>query len=116
MLLTVNQIASYVSHSVTQNGVVKLTFKARYDDITSSMKLLQMLATDIGIKVKSPVSDTVKSIGTFKIAGITFNASGQSTLKFASLSDAIEFDAINELITKQEFRVKYTCHIDDEEQ
>lgn len=115
MLLTVNQVVSYASHSVTQNGIVKLTLKARFDEITSSMKLLQMLTTDIGIKVKSPASDAIKSLGTFKISGVSFNASGQSILKFTSLNDAVEFDAINELITTQEFRVKYTCHVDDEE-
>lgn len=116
MLLKVNQVVNYVSHNVTQNGVVKLNFKAMFDELTHSMELLQMLTSDIGIKVKLPDTGEVKLIGTFKIAGINFTANGQSTIKLASINNAVEFDNINDLISPTPFRVQYTMHVNDEKE
>lgn len=109
---SVKQVVSYTSHTVTQNGVVKLTFKAKFDQIEGSKKLLDMLTMNIVVKARKPGANKINDIGVFKIAGISFNSGGISTIKFTSLETAVNLNEINDLITMDEFQIKYSTLVD----
>ena len=113
--VTVKEIVNYKGHSIKANGIVDLSFSAMYDEITNSIKCLQMLNNDISILAKLPDEKPIK-LGIFRINSINFDHDGESNLKFKSIDDAVELDNLSKIITNEKVQIKMDAEIDEEEE
>lgn len=113
MVVEVKQVLKYKGHSVKSNGSVDLSFTAMYDEITNSMKVLQMLNNDVSIVIKLPGEKPLK-LGMFRIKSVNFDGDGESTLKFNSIDQYVELNNINKIITSDSFKVKMVADVEEE--
>ena len=90
-------IATFAGLSIGANKVVTLKFKLRYDEIITSINLLQGLNNDITIKAKVDGSKE-KNLGVFGISGIPFDKDGNATVTFKSTVDNVEMENITSLM------------------
>lgn len=115
MKITISQVVEYKGHNVKQSGAVTLTLGAAYDEITDSIKLLQLINEDVSLKAKMPNQKPV-FVGTFKINGINFAKDGKSTIKLTSISEAVDTDNLSGIVTTGQFRVQYEGDIEAPEE
>lgn len=116
--VVVNQIVKYAGHNVKANGSVDLTFKAKYGELGKSVELLQLLnINDVKIKVKVPGMKTL-ALGSYLVRSVHIDGDGESVIKLNGLSDFIEMDNLNKLLTAEgdEFRVRYEAEVELEEE
>jgi hypothetical protein len=111
----VQTICKYGGHSITNNGSVNLTMKARYDELSQYIQLIQMLNNDVSIVVKHE-NDKAFKLGVFRIKEIKVDHDGEGILKFNSQSDFVEVDNLNLLVGEKDalFKVKYESEIEVE--
>lgn len=114
MKVTINQHVEYKGHNVKQSGAVTLTLLASYDSITESMRLLQLLNEDIGVKVKMPDKNPI-FVGTFMINGVNFAKDGKSTIKLASINTAVNTESLMEMVENGRFRIQYSGNVEEED-
>ena len=115
MLVKIKQVVNYSGHNVKTNGSIDLTFKAKYDELTNSMQLLQMLNNDVNIVTKIPGIKKPIPLGMFRVKSVNFDGDGESTLKFNSIVDNVEMNNINSIVCKEEFQVLLSADIELEE-
>ena len=108
MKLTVQSVATYKGHSLRENGNVDLTLKFRYDELVKTIQLMQM------ISAKLPDVKGLK-LGTFRIKHISIDDDGESVVKLNSLNDYVEVDNLNNLVTKEAFKVRFEAEIESEQ-
>lgn len=111
MNVRVKEVVVYGGHNVSANGSVNLTLKAQYSELSNSVMLLQMLNNDVSIRAKLPGEKPCK-LGIFRIKAINIDDDGESVLKFNGLSDYVEMNNLNGLVTADEFVVM--CEADVE--
>jgi hypothetical protein len=111
--IMVKAVVTYKGHSVSANGAVNLSMKAKYEELINSMQLLQMLNNDVAIVAKLPDSSPSK-LGMFRIKNVTFDGDGESVIKFDSISDYVDLEAIGKLIGSELFQVKFGAEIQEE--
>ena len=90
-------IATFSGLSVGANKVVTIKFKLRYDEIITSINLLQGLNNDITIHAKVE-GQKEKSLGVFNISGIPFDKDGNATVQFKSTVDNVEMENITSIL------------------
>lgn len=115
MEVVVKSVATYRGHSLKENGNVDLTLKFRYDELVETIQLAQMLNNDVKTVVKLPNSKPI-ALGLFRIKSINIDGDGESTLKLNSLSDFVEVNNLNNLVTKDAFQVRFTAEIESEDE
>lgn len=113
----VKEVVKYGGHSLSANGSVNFTLKARYSELTNTIKLMQMLNNDVNIKAKVPGGKPMK-LGMFRIKQIVIDGDGESIIKFNGLNDYIEMDNLNLLPLNsdenKEFVILMEAEIEDE--
>lgn len=114
MEIAIKMVANYKGHSVKTNGNVDLAFSAMYDQITKSIEVLQLLNTDVIITAKLPGTKPVK-LGSFNVKNVIFDNDGESILKFNTLTDFVEMNNINSIITQDSFQLKLEANVNVEE-
>ena len=97
----VREVVSYGGHSLSANGSVNLTLKAKYGELVNTIGTLQMLNNDIAIKSKLPGQKPM-ALGMFRLKSVAIDDDGDSTLKFNGLNDYVEMDNLNLLPTKRD--------------
>lgn len=115
MDISVKEIVSYKGHSIGANGNINVTFSAMYDQLTNSIQVLQLLNSDVKILAKLAGNKPV-SLGVFTIKSVNFNANGESTIKFVSLTDYVEIDNLNSIISQENFQIKMESKIEVEDE
>lgn len=114
----VKQVVTYGGHSITANGLVNLTFKAAYSELTGSVELLQMLNNDIAVMAK--INGKPLNLGLFRLKSIDIDSDGESKVKFSGNKDFVETDAVNEIPLNtddvKEFKVQYKATVEYEEE
>ena len=119
MNVKVKEIVKYGGHNLSANGSVNLTLRASYSELTSTIRLMQMLNNDVNIKAKIP-GEKVMKLGFFRIKDIRIDGDGESIIKFNGLNDYIEMDNLNLLPVKgsenEEFAVLMDAEIEIEEE
>lgn len=115
MLVKIKQVVNYSGHNVKTNGSIDLTFKAKYDELTNSMQVLQMLNNDVNITTKIPGVKKPIPLGMFRVKSVNFDGDGESTLKFNSIVDNVEMNNINSIVCKEEFQILLSADIELEE-
>lgn len=107
-------VAQYKGHSLNENGSVNLSFKFKYDQLVNVIQLTQMFSNDIIISVKMPEVNPLK-LGMFRLKGISIDGDGESTVKFNGLSDYVEVNNLNDIVTKDLFQVRFVADIESED-
>ena len=119
MEIKVKEVVRYGGHSLSANGSVNFTLKAQYSELSSSIKLMQMLNNDVNIKAKIPGGKAMK-LGIFRVKQIVVDGDGESVLKFNGLNDYIEMDNLNMLPLNdsdtKEFVVLMETEIEEEDE
>lgn len=83
---------------VSPSKIVKVSFKIRYDDMITSINLLQGLNSDITIHAKLSGRKAV-NLGLFTIGGVSFDKDGNATVQFKSKVENVNMDNISEIIS-----------------
>lgn len=89
----------YNNLNFRKNGLVELTFKSSYDNIVSTLKLVQLINTNITIKAK--IKGEIFTLGNYYIKNIGIDRDGESTIKFGSEVESVEYDSLNALNSVQ---------------
>lgn len=96
MKVKVKEVVTYGGHSLSANGSVNFTLKAKYSELVNTIQLMQLLNNDIEIKAKIP-AEKAKRLGYFRIKSIGIDGDGESNIKFVGLHDSVEMDNLNSL-------------------
>lgn len=115
MNIKIKEVVKYNGHKVKASGVVDVSFKAMYSELTNSMQLLQLLNNDVKIKAKLP-GDKPIQVGVFRVSRVIFNDDGESTLSFTSTSDFIEMENLNALVGTDEFQILLESEVEVEDE
>lgn len=107
-------VGRYAGHSVTANKNVNVSFVLGYDQLTSSMQLLQLLNVDVDVMVK--ISDEAPmKLGTYRVQNVTIDHDGESKVKFNGMDDFVDTDALNRLVGSDLVQLKFkgTVEVDE---
>lgn len=104
-------IASFEGFSVGKKKTVQVKFKLRYDEILTSVELLQALNTDITVQAKTP-EGSVMNLGIFTIGGIPFDKDGNAVVTFKSLTDNVNLQNICSLVDEEYIQLRFMAIIE----
>ncbi len=104
-------IATFEGLSIGKNRIVQLKFKLRYDEIVTSVELLQGLNNDITVHAKT-ASGNPMSLGIFTLGGISFDKDGNATIPFKSLVDNVNLDNICSLVDEEYIQLRFQAIIE----
>ena len=104
-------VATFQSLSIRSNKTVQLNFKLRYDEILTSVELLQGLNSDITVHAKIGDNKPV-NLGIFTIGSVNFDKDGNATIPFKSLVDNVNLDNINSLIDEDYIQLRFMAIIE----
>lgn len=104
-------VATFEGITIGKNKAVVVKFKLRYDEILTSVELLQGLNNDITVHAKA--EDTgVMSLGMFTIGAVNFDRDGNATIPFKSLVDNVNLDNICKLVDKEYIQLRFSAIIE----
>lgn len=93
----IKEVMSYNGHSVSNRGIVKLSLKAAYSELSNSVQALQMLNEDVNVQIKMH-DEKPFALGSFMIDNFNVNSAGEQVVKLRSVSSLVEIDRLNDLI------------------
>lgn len=115
----VKEIVQYAGHSLSANGSVNFTLKARYGELVNTIKMMQMLNNDVKVAARIQGQKPM-SLGYFRIKSIFIDGDGESKIKFNGVVDQIEIDNLNALPLNDsdasEFTVLCQAEIEEEDE
>lgn len=104
-------IATFEGMTIGKNKTVQVKFKLRYDEILTSVELLQGLNNDITLQAKTPSSSPM-SLGIFTIGAINFDKDGNATIPFKSLTENVNLDNICSLVDEEYIQLRFQAIIE----
>lgn len=99
-------IATFEGLTIGKNKTVQVKFKLRYDEILTSVELLQGLNSDITVQAKCGTNKAV-NLGLFTIGAVNFDKDGNATIPFKSLVDNVNLDAICSLVDEDYIQLRF---------
>lgn len=104
-------IASFEGLSIGKNKTIQVKFKLRYDEILTSVELLQGLNNDITLNAKVPDKKPM-NLGIFTIGAINFDKDGNATIPFKSLTDNVNVESICSLVDEELIQLRFQAIIE----
>lgn len=104
-------IASFEGLSIGKNKTIQVKFKLRYDEILTSVELLQGLNNDITLHAKVPDKKPM-NLGIFTIGAINFDKDGNATIPFKSLTDNVNIESICSLVDEELIQLRFQAIIE----
>lgn len=104
-------IASFEGLSIGKNKTIQVKFKLRYDEILTSVELLQGLNNDITLHAKVPDKKPM-NLGIFTIGAINFDKDGNATIPFKSLTDNVNVESICSLVDEELIQLRFQAIIE----
>lgn len=104
-------IASFEGLSIGKNKTIQVKFKLRYDEILTSVELLQGLNNDITLHAKVPDKKPM-NLGIFTIGAINFDKDGNATIPFKSLTDNVNVESICNLVDEELIQLRFQAIIE----
>lgn len=104
-------IAYFAGLTISPVGAVTLKFKLRYDEIVTSVNLLQGLNNDITIIAKCP-DKKPKNLGLFTIGGMNIDKDGNATIPFKSLTENVNLPDICDLVDESYIQLMFRAVIE----
>ena len=111
----IKEFVKYAGHTVKSSGNLGITFTAMYSELTKSIQVLQLLNNDITLAVKKGDEKPFR-LGTFRVKNVIIDGDGESKLKLVSITDSVEMDNLNNIITTDEFQILMQSVIEIEEE
>lgn len=99
-------IATFEGLSIGKNKTVQVKFKLRYDEILTSVELLQGLNSDITVHAKG-ATGKAQNLGLFTIGAVNFDKDGNATIPFKALVDNVNLDAICNLVDEEYIQLRF---------
>lgn len=99
-------LATFKSLSVSQKQVVTLKFALKYDELLTSVNLLQGLNTDITIHAKPPIGKAL-NLGLFRIGSINFDRDGNAVIPFTSMVENVNMNNICDIIQEETIILRF---------
>lgn len=93
-------IAEFQGLSIGKNKTVQVKFKLRYDELLTSVNLLQGLNSDITVHAKCGTGKAM-NLGIFTIGAVNFDKDGNAMIPFKSLTDNVNLDNICSLVDEE---------------
>lgn len=90
-------VASFQGLNFKPNGTVQVKFKLRYDELLTSVNLLQALNNDVTIHAKCGMRKAV-DLGIFTIGSVNFDRDGNATVPFNSLVQSVNIENLCSLV------------------
>ncbi len=104
-------IATFEGLSIKKSKMVELKFKLRYDEILTSIELLQGLNSDITVHAKTAIGSPM-NLGMFTIGGINFDKDGNAIIPFKSLVENVNLDNICSLVDEEYIQLRFMAIIE----
>ena len=104
-------VATFEGLTIGKNKAVVVKFKLRYDEILTSVELLQGLNNDITVHAKAEDTGVI-SLGMFTIGAVNFDRDGNATIPFKSLVDNVNLDNICKLVDKEYIQLRFSAIIE----
>ena len=99
-------VATFEGLQVGKNKTVTLNLKLRYDEIVTSVNLLQGLNTDITLQAKVPDKKPM-NLGLFTIGAVNFDRDGNAKIPFKSMVDNVNLDCITQLVDEEFIQIRF---------
>ena len=99
-------IAEFQGLSIGKNKTVQVKFKLRYDELLTSVNLLQGLNSDITVHAKCGTGKAV-NLGIFTIGAVNFDKDGNAMIPFKSLTDNVNLDNICSLVDEEFIQLRF---------
>lgn len=104
-------MATFEGLTIGKNKTVQVKFKLRYDEVLTSVNLLQGLNNDITVHAKVP-SKKPMNLGIFTIGAVNFDKDGNATIPFKSLVDNVNLDSICSLVDEEFIQLRFQAIIE----
>ena len=101
-------VATFEGFTIGKNKAVQVKFKFRYDEVLTSVNLLQGLNSDITIHAKVPSKKAV-NLGMFTIGAVNFDRDGNATIPFKSLTENVNLENICSLVEEEYIQLRFTA-------
>ena len=99
-------IAEFQGLSIGKNKTVQVKFKLRYDELLTSVNLLQGLNSDITVHAKWGTGKAM-NLGIFTIGAVNFDKDGNAMIPFKSLTDNVNLDNICSLVDEEFIQLRF---------
>lgn len=99
-------IAEFQGMSIGKNKTVQVKFKLRYDELLTSVNLLQGLNSDITVYAKCGTGKAM-NLGIFTIGAVNFDKDGNAMIPFKSLTDNVNLDNICSLVDEEFIQLRF---------
>lgn len=99
-------IAEFQGMSIGKNKTVQVKFKLRYDELLTSVNLLQGLNSDITVHAKCGTGKAM-NLGIFTIGAVNFDKDGNAMIPFKSLTDNVNLDNICSLVDEELIQLRF---------
>lgn len=99
-------IAEFQGLSIGKNKTVQVKFKLRYDELLTSVNLLQGLNSDITVYAKCGTGKAM-NLGIFTIGAVNFDKDGNAMIPFKSLTDNVNLDNICSLVDEDFIQLRF---------
>lgn len=99
-------IAEFKGLSIGKNKTVQVKFKLRYDELLTSVNLLQGLNSDITVHAKCGTGKAM-NLGIFTIGAVNFDKDGNAMIPFKSLTDNVNLDNICSLVDEEFIQLRF---------
>lgn len=99
-------IAEFQGLSIGKNKTVQVKFKLRYDELLTSVNLLQGLNSDITVHAKCGTGKAM-NLGIFTIGAVNFDKDGNAMIPFKSLTDNVNLDNICSLVDEEFIKLRF---------
>lgn len=104
-------IVTFEGLNIGKNRTVQVKFKLRYDEILTSVELLQGLNSDITVHAKTAIGSPM-NLGIFTIGGINFDKDGNAIIPFKSLVENVNLDNICSLVDEEYIQLRFQAIIE----
>lgn len=90
-------ISRFEGMNISSSKVITLNVKMGYEEVVTSVQLLQGLNSDITVLAKLGIGKP-KNLGMFKVNGINFDKDGNAKISLKSLTYNVELDNVMEVV------------------
>ena len=104
-------IATFEGLNIGKKKTVQLKFKLRYDEILTSVELLQGLNNDITVPPQAATGNPM-SLGLFTIGAVNSDTDGDATIPFKSLVDNVNLDNMCALVDEDYIQLRFQAIIE----
>ena len=99
-------VATFGGLNIAKSKVVTLKVKMRYDEVVTSVELLQATNADVTIQAKVGTAKPIE-LGIFTVDGISFDKDRNATATFKSLVDNVNINNISDIISEDYVQLRF---------